>query len=238
MRLRVHGGLCNRLRAMLSYGIVHPNLTVEWPVDSAIAFGRFEDVFEPMPGLHIVEPPPGAKTHNNGLDTWVDGGTMVDLNPCTNAPKNWGYIYQALHLLPQHKESLLRVSQPPYIAMHVRRTDSVGYAKSINQLLPDDAYITWAKGRLEPRVYLATDNGTTQREFIGVLRAVGKEVLVQTPILEHAEQDRHDYRNTSLVAAAIDMYACARAVGFKGSPASSFTHTIVALHEMGGWWTP
>ncbi|KAL1515518.1 hypothetical protein AB1Y20_002140 [Prymnesium parvum] len=57
MVVQVGEGLCNRLRALLSYREVALSqgrpLLVVWAVD-AFCNGRFQDVFEPLPGKHVV----------------------------------------------------------------------------------------------------------------------------------------------------------------------------------------
>ena len=54
MRVQVYGGLCNRLRAVLSR-LTPDGLTVVWEPNDEIAHGRFLDVFEPLPGVRFDE---------------------------------------------------------------------------------------------------------------------------------------------------------------------------------------
>ena len=55
MRMHAVGGLCNRLRAIVSYHDKHPDLTVVWHVDEPVAHARFLDVFKPIPGVTFTE---------------------------------------------------------------------------------------------------------------------------------------------------------------------------------------
>ena len=54
MRLHAVGGLCNRLRAILSYLAAHDTLTVVWEPDEYVSHGRFSDVFGPLDGVTFV----------------------------------------------------------------------------------------------------------------------------------------------------------------------------------------
>ena len=63
LTLTLSEGLCNRLRSMLSFLVVARRegrpLLVVWPSNAACP-GTFDQVFEPLAGMTVVEaPPPG-----------------------------------------------------------------------------------------------------------------------------------------------------------------------------------
>ena len=74
------------------------------------------------------------------------------------------------------------------------------------------------------KIYLATDNSETQDLFV---ERYGKDrVVYNMPILAG---DDSKIRQTSIKDAVIDLFACARALHFKGSGYSSFSSIIQKL---------
>ena len=221
--VRAHGGLCNRLRVLLSYRAWRRELTVVWRPDAQCAGARWADVFEPLAGVQFLEEDP----------------ERVDAFTCDNtheAPKGWEAAYRELRLRPAHedKRRTMRVAGP-YAAIHARRTDARAHAELHGCYTPDEHLLAWCRGH-GGRVYVATDNGTTQRLLCAALRTMGKQPVTCAPIAEHPEQDMWERRNTPLADSAIDLFMCAGATAFEGSGDSSFTNTITMLRGLGGWW--
>ena len=222
--VRAHGGLCNRLRVVLSYRAWRGEVDVLWRADPQIAGARWGDVFEPLAGVQFLEHEPDR----------------VDAFTCDNtheAPKGWEAAYRELRLLPalEDKWRTLRVAGP-YAAIHARRTDARAHAELHNIFTTDEHLLAWCRGQPYGRTYVATDNGTTQRVLCEGLRTMGKQPVTCAPIAEHPEQDAWERRNTPLADSAIDLFMCAGAAAFEGSGDSSFTNTITMLRELGGWW--
>lgn len=223
-RVRALGGLCNRLRVILSYRAALGSVEVVWSPDGEISHGRFSDVFEPLAGVSFTD-------FDESKPACLQTG-----DPHGGAPGHWQDAYREIILRPTHREKLRSLAPRPYSALHVRRTDLVPMAKRDNCYTTDEELIAWCHSAPGP-IYLATDNGTTQRQFAGIIVQMGKNAIFQAPIPEHADQDRHDRRNTDLAAAAVDLFACAGSAHFKGTADSSFSNTIALLRGLGGWWS-
>lgn len=222
MRFRTYGGLCNRLRTILSYRATFGNIDVVWHPDGEIANARWSDVFEPLSGV----------TFHEGDDY----GTMT-LDAYPHAAAGWQYGYRDLTLRSDHLDRFASLKpSEPYSAMHLRRTDHVHLATITNLFRPDEDYVEWVKGATSP-IYLATDNGTSQFKFLDVIRDAGKRAITAVRIEPHPQENQGGRRATTLADAAIDLFICAGAREFKGSGASSFSATVDMLRTMGGWWS-
>jgi hypothetical protein len=216
------GGLCNRMRAVLSYRAAFGEIDVGWFPDGEIAHANWADVFEPLSDVHF----------ESGSDY-----ATITLEPYPHAPLDWWLGYRDVKLLPG-VGALFDAARPrvPYSAMHIRRTDHVGLAKMVGNYVPDEEFLAWIPHAISP-IYLACDNGTTQLKFMKAIHDAGKECVVADGIRCHDGENENNVRNTSLADAAIDLFVCAGAAEFKPSGASSFSNTILGLRELGGWWT-
>ncbi len=223
--LRVHGGLCNRLQALMSYRAVHGRIQVQYAVDCQIGYGRFEDVFEPLSGVtfEYLEETRDRPTYEDNLPK----GTLYANQPCPEADNSWWDAYRDLVLLPEHAA---RVKAYPS-AVHIRRTDFTKLAKDVGVYVNDESFLRQIR-QMDGPVYLATDNMETQATYIKAINDMGKgwEVLDWVP--DH--DNRHDNRATGLAHAAIDMYTCSMATSFVGTPGSSFSATIEVLRGLRG----
>lgn len=231
MRLRPMGGLGNKLRALLSYRSVHGPIECEWVEGLQIGAGHPRDVFEPIEGVTWVEPREGPFTHHGGPVTLTDG-TIADNHCAPMSTLRWMIGLGEIKLLP---DLIKLLPTRPYVAVHVRRTDHVQLAHAMGCAVDDYHFISWAKRHMSRRIYLATDNATTQRAMAAALgRATMVPVLSPTVL---GDADEHDVRNSDLASAALDLFACVRAAHFLGTPGSSFTSTIESMRALGGWWT-
>lgn len=219
--VRAFGGLCNRLRVVLSYRAAFGPIDVVWHPDGEIADGRWSDVFEDLDGVRF-------------LDSGDYGTATID--PYPHAPHGWQDGYRDVRLRPNHHARLghLVSGVGPYSAIHVRRTDHTAMAQGYGTYTDDADFVQWLIDSEGP-VYVATDNGTTQRAYTSLL---GDRAIVAATIAEHPDQDAGGRRNTTLSHAAIDLFACVLATRFKGSGESSFTNTVLMLRERRGWWRP
>jgi hypothetical protein len=211
--IHVHGGLCNRLRAILSWRYVCGPLTVAWLPDGQVHHERWSDAFAPLPGVTFIDRKPVSVTsfyepHPAARGDWQRA--YLDLKPLRPAP-----------IIPE-----------PYTAIHVRRTDAHALQTAEKTWHSDEEYMAWALLEPQKDIFLATDNGTTQRKIADYLTRCGKRVHMHEGILEHPDQDLPEVRNTSLLHAWWDIETCARAATFMGSGASSFTDLIETLRRM------
>lgn len=221
-RVRAIGGLANRLRVALSYRGTYDEAEIVWVADGEIADAHFRDVFLPIEGLTFVDQPTGDE--------------IVTTDPLPHARSGWWMLYRELRLHDPWRRIYedLRARLPrPFAAMHIRRTDMPGAGGSGES---DKDFVEWANGIAgSGNVYLATDNGTTQKTIANAIER--HAVVLPGTIREHADQDASNQRNTSLGAAAVDLFVCAGAATFKGCNGSSFTHLVNRLRGMGGWWS-
>lgn len=219
MIIHAYGGLANRLRVILSYGSAGYRY-FRWDRDGEIAHARFDDVFVPLYGINFVD----AGVH-----------TLRTCDPLQSAPPDWNQSYRLLRL---RNWRLFHTTRPiePYGAIHVRRTDHVGYARELRNETPDTEFLSWLS-TAPLRIYLATDNGDTQLEYMKAIRESGRDCFVYNNIIRHDNQDDGGVRNTSLTHAAVDLFICAGATSFKGTRESSFSDAITMLKELGGWWS-
>jgi hypothetical protein len=222
VRVRAIGGLANRLRVALSYRGTYPRVEVVWVADGEIAGAHFRDVFrDTIDGLTFVDEPRGDE--------------VVTTDPLPHARSGWWELYRDLRLHDPWSRLYdeLRAALPkPFAAMHIRRTDMPGAGGEGES---DADFVRWANEQ-PGHVYLATDNGTTQKTMLARCERPERIVLAGK-ILEHADQDASNRRNTSLGWAAVDLFTCARSSAFKGCNASSFSHLVMRLRAMGGWWS-
>ncbi len=216
--VQVVGGLCNRLRAVLS----RPRpLTVIWEKDAYVDFGEWSDVFLPLQGVTFVE-------HGIADEREV-------FAPPANAASGWERGYSKL--IPGYAtaywiQSLKQYIRAPYAAIHVRRTDHTPLSKEYKSHTADEVFDAFlAKLPKEMPVYLATDNAETQALYADKL---GIRTVFAGPIrASSAEQAGDDHRrHTSLEHAVTDLFMCADAAVFQGSGYSSFTWTIDTLRHI------
>ena len=245
------GGLCNRLRTILSYRAAYGSLEVEWlPIQ--VGAGTWDEVFEPLEGVTFVTPGPWTLRHQGGpvlvhysimSNEWAvkselrgqaDEPTWADCNPLASAPMGWQTAYRDVRLVPKLREAL---PDRPYSAVHVRRTDHEEMAKSWGVWEGDDPMYAWIRTDAGPRFYIATDNRHSQDRYAEAVRVCGGTALVARRIYPTLGTPADgENRATPLAHAAIDLFACVRADRFKGTPGSSFTATIELLRSMQGWW--
>ena len=221
-------GLCNRLRAVLSYRLVAQAqgrlLMVIWRQD-AECNGDFLSYFEPLDGVVFVDSPPAWDptpeiancTHPDiGHTEEVDGWAM--LRPTAK-----------MELAIERRVTGL---EPPFVAVHIRRTDFSTFFGPAFQQTTDASFETFLdKPRLEKhRVYIATDNGDTHERFSNRYRArLG--TAVASPRGEGLRFDGSSLRQTPLRDAIIDLFVCASSDSFLGSFGSSFSETITHLRS-------
>lgn len=224
-------GLCNRLRATLSYRIVaHEQgrpLHVVWRRDDYCP-GYFLDVFLPIPGVRFFKSPPGGKPISSLH-------TATDTHPSIKATEAEARSYACLHPCDSVRAAVaaqLQALGPRFAAMHVRRTDlftaipATEHTKDSEFEAWADGYVPRANERRAPkhsegmRLFVATDNAETQQHFLSLYGSTTAKV--QQPIKVSGA-----LRQTGLVEAVVDLFVAAAAPdGFMGSHYSSFSDAI------------
>ena len=231
-------GLCNRLRATLSYRIVaHEQgrpLHVVWRKDDYCP-GYFLDAFLPIPGVRFFKAPPEGRPLSS-LHAAPDTHAAVKHTP------NEAYSYAPLAPCDSVRAMIANeISRlgPHFGAIHVRRTD-LFTAIPASQHTKDSEFDAWADA-LVPRVnerkgpqhvegakvFVATDNADTQARF---RKQYGEAAMVHKPI-----KPSGNLRQTPLSDAVVDLFVSAAAPdGFMGSHYSSFSDAIRFLRAIQG----
>jgi hypothetical protein len=220
MRLHAVGGLCNRLRAILSHRAAHGAIDVIWQRDIPVANAHFLDVFEPLPGVNFL-----------------GGGWDVEsFGICPDAPTSWEDEYLSLFPVAQVSAAFysildVRLGRSAYDAIHIRSTDHIPNACASGIAIETYAdFGRWLGERTKP-VWLATDNGETQR----VMRTCWGRRVQFNPYGGEEKQALEDHhRNSTLQEAVVDLWICAMASEFKGTTGSSFSDTIKILRRLNG----
>lgn len=211
--IHVHGGLANRLRAIVSWKATVGPITVAWKPDGQVAFERFTDAFKPLDGVTFID---------NAAEA-----TVSTYEPHPNAPKGWERGYLDLEPI-----SVMPVGAVEYAAIHMRRTDAIAYQVECGLHESDGVFLDWCLSQPCRAVFVAADNGTTQRLMVDALERSGRRALTHGPIKERPDQDEPEVRNTGLVRAVWDIQACVGAKFFRGSGASSYTNLIHTLRGL------
>jgi len=212
-------GLCNRLNLLFSHYLpirstgstMEMYWTPTWACD-----GFFLDYFEPLPGVTFHRE---KNTSTSSLiqhkenDVYTQHqGLLEDLKLNNRMEREMAYLWD-------------RIGSPlEMVAIHVRRTDHTELAKKNNNFTTDEEFFEFVERYPDKKIYLATDNAETQDLFV---ERYGKDrVVYNVPILT---SDGYKTRQTSVKDAVIDLFACARALHFKGSGYSSFSGIIRKL---------
>lgn len=203
-------GLCNRLRVIFSYNEYAKDrgesLSVIWKTTAACN-GHFLDCFQPVANISFVEENTGGAHIKTA---WAKQAT---------------FSLEALRLTPRlyiRLKNRLKMLKPKFAAAHIRRTDIAKFLEE--QGIPkkeDQEFLTFFnQNKIQP-CFLATDNPHTQQFFA---KQLGDRLVYYDPIPPTVAQ-----RKTTLETAALDLFTCAAATRFMGTPGSSFTTTIQRL---------
>lgn len=213
------GGICNRLRSIFSHLAAHGSIDVEWDSDLP---RHFLDMFEPIDGISFVHSNQGHR----------------DCGIAATAPEDWADRYRLLRPVASIEERIGQARYelgPIYHAIHVRRTDMTPLAASLGHTLPtDEEYWEWLRTVYQAcPVWLATDNGETQRKY----QAHDPRVRILAP-MQGAEtvRDMNDHSsmfNGPQEGAVVDLFVCSHAAYFMGSGAfGTFSRTIEILRAL------
>lgn len=211
MVLNAIGGLCNRLRAILSRW--HPGIQVIWTRTWDIHNEHFLEVFEPLRGVEFID-------HPGHFDE-------ESFNAIEN-PEPWHERYA--WLIPKRLDEIreLQSRLGPYSAMHIRRTDHVALAQMLGDYTHDSQFIEWGR-KYDGPMYLATDNQETR----SIMQAEFGDRLVMHGEVRpsHATLHQSD-RYTTLGDAVFDLFMCAGATNFMGSANSTFSEAAAILNKL------
>lgn len=224
-----YGGLCNRIRVILSGLALEPEkpLVIVWKKEPAVSGSHFLEVFQPIPKVKFV-------------DTFV--GKEIRKECHELCPESeWRHLVKLLKPKPPVQSRINKVLDKltrPFIAVHVRRTDLIprlddpGYDSFFKFI---DDFLTarhrsnshtniFGSDKYEPNVYVATDNAETLAVF--ATRYGSRLVSCGA---RYAPTRK---RQTELADAVVDMFVCAEAEHFMGTPKSSFSEMIEQIRTV------
>ena len=214
-RLRPIGGTMNRVQAILSYRATHGPLEVVWEDDVP----HFLETFLPLEGVTFVR---GRHPRD-----------VVDYGIPTNAPEDWRKAYTELRPIPSIAERVdaFRNTLGDYIAIHVRRTDMTPLARRIGAPhTSDEEYMAWLSERPDVPVWVATDNGITQRKYEAALRHLFRSGCIMGGYEVHTEHD-HTIHGP-ITDAIVDLFMCVGARECMTQPFGTFSGTIAILRGL------
>ena len=220
MIIGVLGGLCNRLRVILSYKRTHRDLDVVWPANDEVTGARFEDVFEPLRGVRFH--------HEGTADFWTN-----------ESEKGIAPAWEDLYPLPRVTSvvsGLQRANGMPYIQIHVRRMDVTYLAKAAGHMTSDQDFADWVKNRPGFPLYISCDNRETQERLATRFEKDGRNVFLPPFLLvgqENVERGQAP-RHASMLHSVVNMYMGVDARDFMGSYESSGVVAIQKLREIRG----
>lgn len=217
------GGLSNMLRVTFSYYMKaiseNKKLIVIW-IDSNACPGKFTDYFNIPDNMEFIFAIERLK---------ISQISKVDYNGCFVHPNyNFPEMYKSLLPKPELIAKInnnIEILENNYIAVHIRRTDHVSMAKSVNQFTTDNDFIQFLDSYPNYNIYIATDNRESQDFLYQKYKNRVKTIKLISPI-------QYQLRLTTLEDAIIDIYTCVNAKYFKGSGYSSFTDLINDLRTL------
>ena len=208
------GGLCNKLRVVFSYLYnalkQKKKLVVIWIFDRCCE-GYFLDFFEPVENVTFLTKPPDK--------------TKINYSGCSST--NWDGNYSKLVTKSTIKNKINnyidKFLNNNYIAVHIRRTDHTSLAKKNKKYTDDQTFIKYIDKHPTDKIYLATDNYDTQRQF---KNRYGNRLYIYQHIIPNSK-----LRQTSLEHSIIDIFICARAKQFMGTGYSSYSTLINQIRK-------
>jgi hypothetical protein len=215
-------GLNNKIRVMLAYlyvaNVENKKLRIIWIKDEQCP-DNFDNLFEPINNIEFIY----TETIPKDIIDYNIGWTPED-----RYLKNNYYKYlKPVKSIQNDIDNIKNLLKNDYISCHIRRTDIVtlkNYFGSHFNMNLDTEYITFIDQYPKNlNIYIATDNQDTQQKFIDIYgdRIIYKKI-----------DKTNNLRQTSLQDAVKDMYVCAGAKYFMGSPWSSFTDSINEIRKL------
>ena len=216
-KLVIHSwaGLCNRLRVLFSYHYLNKKkkIIMIWENNRACP-GFFLDCFQPIENVEFS---------NKILDN-IDIKTNSE---CSKTKKH--FIYDNLKLRNELKQKINKnlSIMNKFIAIQIRRTDTISSPWKKKKYLSDEEYIEFLNKYPNHNIYIATDNFETQNKFYSLF----KDRMKIIKLMEKPKKYIPGKRQTSIEDVIIDIYMCVNAEFFLGSSYSSVTTLIKELKK-------
>jgi len=211
------GGLCNRIRVLLSYLVYarlkNKKLYVFWEIDQSCN-GSFTDFF-------VV--PKDCIFGNTQKEIDYKGCYTKDSYDRKLFIESFKELRLNDKVQKEVDKMIDRNLKPNYNAVHIRRNDFVRYAIKKGKFVDDSFFENFILKNNDKKVFIATDDRETQRHFINL-----PNTIYYKPIKEKEPDEK---RQTPLLNAVIDIFVCIKANKFQGTKGSSFTELINILRQ-------
>lgn len=210
-------GLCNRLRVLFSYLLIanknNDKLTMIWEKNRACP-GYFLDYFKPIENVEFSEKVP----------------EIIDFKTNGQHKKTRKlFIYKKLLLKDELKDKINKNKNilGDFIAVQIRRTDTISTPWKRESYIPDEDYINFLNKYPDHNIYIATDNYNTQNKFYNLF----KDRIKVINLINKPKKYVPAIRQTTIEETIIDIYMCVNSKHFMGSPYSSVTTLINELRN-------
>ena len=225
--IKPNGGLCNRLRFILSFirKLIDENkfhkykLIIIWKLNNYCT-GYIDCFFQNIKNVEFV-----SKYHQKpDLSSSDIVEKYININYLEKIP-----LFLKTRFFYKIRKIIMKKLKNNYISIHIRRTDLQKILENNenvkNKIVSDEEYIEFInKFKKEKYIYLATDNLETQKKF----QKLYKDRLIVFKNIS----EKKDIRKTDIKHSIIDLFICGCSKKFKGSYYSSYTSFIYLLKNL------
>jgi hypothetical protein len=225
-------GLCNRIRTVLGYyylcNLNSKPLKVYWTADY-LCNGLFTDFYEPIPNITFINSNKRVTFNFKGQTTFrkplLTNTDMTNDQICTAEVECYKLIKPKQFIIKTINDFLKEhnLNYNKMVGVHIRRTDHVVVAKSVDMYTPDKEFFNFIEKHKDYKVYLATDNKQTQDMFI---EKYGDRIVFYKNIMRSGNK-----RKTNLEHAVVDIEILSHCKHFQGTAYSSFSRTVNMLRS-------
>ena len=258
--VRAEGGLCNKLRCILSYRLFAQDegrdLFVIWAAGGPCP-ALFDDLFEPLDGVTVVceqsvelcDVLMTMQLELNAVPS--EFGTHPHIAGTAREASMYNILRPKPAVLCAIGETVRRCRAADasgcgrYLAMHIRRTD---YTTTFGESTPDGSFERFLQTHLGPPSSSHAAGRPKSEPLLGGCQAYLATDNAATqrhfadvcpppcPLTTYRQIDCHPagLRHTPVADAVVDLYVCAAATLFKGTLGSSFSDTIWLMRRARG----
>ena len=215
-----------------------PYVLMVWRDFNRDLFGKFEDVFDPIPGVFFIPPDKRAYYEKFAMhhfkNTWIMmaqnivGWHQLVVNDMAKLEQE--YYTKLYRPIKKIREDVLNYIKQNNIcearSFHLRRTDLETDGELGKVMTKDHIFEEAIKNTTGP-VFITTDNPKTREKF---LSKFGKEKVLVYGIMPE-EKAAGSFRYTDLVFSVTEAFIASRSAKFMGTVGSSWSETIDAFHR-------
>jgi hypothetical protein len=220
MEIQLQYGLCNRLQTIIGFFTYRKGLPLHaiWIPDAECP-GKFEECFEKIPNLEILE----SKTSECIGDFYMFPYEDFRLSK-QSYTDNFIRNHRIIRPTFETRKYIKTLNLQNCVGIHIRRTDFLPHVKNylpniVSQI--DNNYFHNLINNIlatnsQQKIYLATDNYETQNMFFSLFP---KNIIFRKILPKESKEKRH----TSIKDATIDLFCLIECKEFYGTKESSFS---------------